>query len=712
MGIHRLFQTGAAYYPESLMASNVTRTQSGEITTLPREGRIREDLLRMKRCGLSLIRIGEFSWSSVEPEHGVFDFSAFTETLAHAGELGIDVILCTPTAAPPKWLVDRHPDILPVTRNARRIPFGSRRHYDPCHPGYREEALRITKTYATALGNHPAVKMWQIDNEFGCHDSLFLFTDHARTDFRAWLERRYATPEEWNRAWHTSFWSQGYRDWNEVELPWDAWADQNPHLELDFRRFWNEVWRGFQKLQIDAIRSISPGRRITHNFMTLFSDLCPWNMSQDLDIAGFDHYQMEAEPHPVSSAWQFALMRSLKPERKFVVLEQQPLQVNWQKTNPRYSYDWLFLWSIQSAFHGAESMLYFSWQRMYGGAEQYHDGILPHDVRNPESWQERILRSTQGFFGKLARDFDLAAMPVPEKDILCIYNSESIWSHEIASQSQHYTARAQLDFLQAFAHESGFSLDFAADPGHALRILENYKILVLPGYAFTLTPEEKRALQAFMEKGGKILSFPRTGMKEKNNAMSARPLDLYGDDFYFDDFGALLPGETESFWMDDDVFEGHTWAEKIHLSSDRWKRAATFSGMYRGAPAVMEFSHGTGRHIHCAVCPPSDGRFFAKLRERLDLKARALCSMDSQTAKGVQIVPLSAGKRRFLGILNFGHTHTAVYVPHTGRAQIFSAGLDPQEGLRAGITPIMNTIDSFEVPTPARHAVLVEILPG
>lgn len=712
MHIHRLFQTGAAYYPEHLTGENVTRTETGEIRTLGRLDRIREDLLRMKRCGLSMIRMGEFSWSSVEKAPGKLDFSLFLETLDCAAQAGMDVILCTPTAAPPKWLIDLHPDILPVTRDGRRIPFGSRRHYDPCHPAYRSEALRIADAYAANLGGHPAVKMWQIDNEIGCHNSVFLFTQHARTRFRDWLHERYAEMSVLNEAWHTAFWSQAYRDWSEIELPSASWADQNPHMELDFRRFWTDIWRDFQKAQAEILRRHSPGRRLTHNFMSQFTDLCPWTMSTDLDIPGFDHYQMEENPAPVSSAWQFALMRSLKPIRKFTVLEQQPLQVNWQKTNRRFSYDWLFLWTIQAAFQGAESMLYFSWQKMYGGSEQYHDGIIPHDVRNPQSWQERILTSVQAFFGKLSRDFELTAMPQPKKDILCIYNSESIWAHEITPQSESYTMRAQLDFLQTFAHESGFALDFAADPEHACEILNNYELLVLPGYAFTLSASVRRSFEAFLERGGRILSLPRTAVKEKNNAMSARPLQLYGDDLFFEDSGALLSDERESFWMDEDVFNGHTWAEKIRLTSDRWRVKGTFSGLYRGAPAVIEYAHGPGRHIHCAVCPPSDSRFFTRLRGIFGLPARGLCSTDPGVAKDVQIVPLSSGERNFLGVLNFGADHTSIYVRHTGRAQIFSAGLDPEEGLRAGITPVMNTIDSFEVPVPARHALLVELLPG
>ncbi len=358
-----MFTFGCAYYPDYLPAMSWCRTADGQAKLVSWQDSIKFNIERMGRCNITIIRMGEFSWSSVEPTRNQIDFSRFEFTLENARAADISVIFCTPTATPPKWLVDEMPEILPITRNGQRIPFGSRRHYDIHNEKYKEESRRITAAYAGALGKHSAIVGWQTDNEFGCHKSVYVFTDAARNSFHRWLHARYqGNIEALNEDWFCGFWSQRYTHFEQIELPFDSWADQNPHLELDFRRFSNEQHKTFQKEQIEIIKELSPGRFVTHNLMTSFTDLCPWMAAEDLDKIGFDHYQMDTEPHPTTSFWQFALMRSLK-NKPFAVLEQQPVQVNWHAVNQRFDYSWLFLWTMQAAALGAESVLYFSWQR-------------------------------------------------------------------------------------------------------------------------------------------------------------------------------------------------------------------------------------------------------------------------------------------------------------------------------------------------------------
>ncbi len=288
-----MFTLGVAYYPDYLSEYSLCRTSSSEIKELHWRERIPLDLKRMRDCHISSIRMGEFSWAFVEPVRNQLDFSRFHCTLDSAAKAGVQVIFCTPTATPPKWLVDECPDILPVRRNGYTIPFGSRRHYDVNNATYQAESKRITKAYVEALGRHEAIVGWQTDNEFGCHESVYIFTQSARKGFQEWLRSKYrGNINQLNEEWFCSFWSQRYSDFSQIELPFNSWADQNPHLELDFRRFSNAQYVIFQREQIDILRSGSKGRFVTHNFMTLFTDLCPWLMCADLDEAGFDHYQM------------------------------------------------------------------------------------------------------------------------------------------------------------------------------------------------------------------------------------------------------------------------------------------------------------------------------------------------------------------------------------------------------------------------------------
>ncbi|MBN9307685.1 beta-galactosidase, partial [Devosia sp.] len=157
-----------------------------------------EDARRMAEVGIEYVRIGEFAWSRLEPRPGELNFDWLVQSMDLLGRHGLKVIVGTPTATPPRWLLDKHPDMLAVDRHGRPRGFGSRRHYDFSHLGYREECARITQLLIETVGNHPALAGWQTDNEYGCHDTVLSYSEAARQGFRRWLAERYGTVEALN----------------------------------------------------------------------------------------------------------------------------------------------------------------------------------------------------------------------------------------------------------------------------------------------------------------------------------------------------------------------------------------------------------------------------------------------------------------------------------------------------------------------------------
>lgn len=707
-----LYKLGAAYYPDyiSNQPTLTRRVSTGQLEALNRNDRLHEDFQRMKKQGIHTIRMGEFSWSTTEPQRGVWQPEIFLRALDLAHEAGIEVIFCTPTATPPKWLIDEQPDILPINRNGQRIPFGSRRHYDFHHPVFKEESRRITEQYARTFGDHPAVTLWQTDNEFGCHNSVFLFTEHARTAFQIWLKKRYNSEiEVLNEEWFTCFWSQHYNSFQEIELPLSSWADQNPHLELDFRRFSNEALCEFQAEQISIIKKHSPNCQVTHNLMTLFTDLCPWSAGRDLDTIGFDHYQMEQDPHPVTSAWQFALMRSIK-QKSFLILEQQPIQVNWQPVNRRFSFDWLFLWGMQSAFQGAAGMFYFSWQRMSGGCEQYHDGVVPHDVRIPQSQQEKLILAKNKIFEELKTEFNLDSLPLAQRDVLIIYDSESLWSHEITAQSVHYSTRKQIDIVTEFCLQNALGIWLAPSLESERERLHQYKMIVLPGHAFELTEAELFQLAEFRRCGGIVCSFPRTGYKKRNNQMCPTPaIFTHQDDFYLDDYGAMLEGETENCTMEsifgDMKIEGHLWAEKINLQNKNWKVLAKYaqSSIYAGAPSIIQFPEKTGgAHIHFAMVPTNKPENWDTLRTILNLKYIA-----KTNASNLQMQTLRLGDRIFLGAVNFSDRSATITLSE--RVLVGKCHLTALDASLEAVSTVATADESNQLSIAGRSSLFAEL---
>ena len=161
----------------------------------------------------------------------------FRSAIEVLGAAGLNVVLGTPTATPPRWMIERHPDMLAVDREGRRRGFGSRRHYCFSHRGYRAECARIVGILAERYGRNRHVQAWQTDNEYACHDTVLSYSDAARNAFRDWLAHKYQSPEALNRAWGNVFWSMDYRAFDEIGLPNLTVTEPNPAHMMDFRRF-------------------------------------------------------------------------------------------------------------------------------------------------------------------------------------------------------------------------------------------------------------------------------------------------------------------------------------------------------------------------------------------------------------------------------------------------------------------------------------------
>lgn len=633
------WKQGVAYYPD--YSSNHGSWLAGVGSDGSLADRIRRDYERMLRCGISAVRIGEFSWSSVQPEPGnSYDFSVLSTAIEIAGQFDLDVWLCTPTACPPKWLIDQYPDILPTDASGKTYHFGSRRHYDPTNRNYRLAARSIVHQYSVNLGGYPQVVGWQIDNEFGHHGTANLYSDSARLEFQRWLRSRYECIERLNEAWFTCFWSQQYRNFDEIEVPLSTLADHNPHMQLDYRRFCTDVYADFMGEQISIIRCSVPDVQVTHNFnSSIYAyDLCPWVLAKGLSLAGFDHYQEDLEPSPKRSLLNFTLMRSLK-RGSFAVLEQQPLQVNWQKVNKRFAYDWLFLWAMQAMVLGAESVFYFSWQRFYGGAEMFHDGIVGHDVRIPQTKQEKVLIAIQEALDRLHDLCGEGCAPRVEAEVLVLHSTESLWAHNICAQSALYDPLVEVERCCELLAGLGVGFEFQpAIPD--FESLKSYKAVLIPGYAFEFTPTEVESLRSYLKIGGRVLSFPRTGMKRKDNRMVTRPLSIFGEeDFAFYDFGALGADEIVKVKLGRYECLGEVWLEDLVVRNPNWSAIGSFpEDMYNGPAAIRYDVEEGGCYAHLAFIPKITPEFRAWFSDYL---GRPLLTDNSGE---LHVIPTSEGR--------------------------------------------------------------------
>src|SRR5437870_7592179 len=287
------------------------------------------DAKLMADAGVRVVRVGEFAWSEFEPAPGRYAFAWLDDALQLLRQHDISVVLGTPTATPPAWLIQRHPEILPVDPDGVRVGFGGRRHYCPTRAVYRRYAGEIVTSLADHYREHGAVIGWQIDNEFACHRGG-CFCEECRTTFQRWLQRRYGSLEHLNETWGTAFWSQTYTAWEQIPLPARTVAVHNPALRLDFQRFVSDAYTEFQDLQIEILRTRCPRHFITTNLMGLFDEIDYFKLSRPLDFVAWDNYPGYHGPaDPVRTAMAHDLTRSLK-HRKFWVMEQQAGPTAWR----------------------------------------------------------------------------------------------------------------------------------------------------------------------------------------------------------------------------------------------------------------------------------------------------------------------------------------------------------------------------------------------
>ena len=447
-----------------------------------------EDARRMVEMGLTRVRIGEFAWSRIEPQPWRYDWGWLDRAIATLHEAGLGIILGTPTATPPKWLVDKMPDMIAVDAQGRERRFGSRRHYCFSHLGYRGECRRIVAALAERYGNHPGIVAWQTDNEYGCHDTVVSYSESAAQGFRRWLSAKYGDVGALNISWGNVFWSMEYRSFSEINPPNLTVTEPNPAHLLDFRRFSSHEVASFNRIQVDILRAESPGRDVVHNYMGFFDQFDHHAVSRDLDVATWDSYPIgfleqfwfsrheklryARAGHPDIAAFHHDLYRGCANGRWWV-MEQQPGPVNWAAHNPAPLPGMVRLWTLEAAAHGAEMVSYFRWRQAPFGQEMHHAGLL-----RPDSVDDVGAHEARAAAGDLATLGDLG---LPAKSVALLFSYEAAWLFDTQPQGRSFRYMELVFSFYTALRRLGLDVDIlpadAALDGYAMVIAPSLPIL-------------------------------------------------------------------------------------------------------------------------------------------------------------------------------------------------------------------------------------------
>ena len=472
-----------------------------------------EDAKRMRELGLSYVRIGEFAWSYIEPDPGEYNWLWLDEAISVLAAADLKIILGTPTATPPKWLIDQHPEILPVAADSHVRRFGSRRHYCFSSPVYRQHCQRIVNLMAQRYGQHSAVVAWQTDNEYGCHDTVLSYSPAAITAFRDWLRNRYSAIDTLNQAWGTVFWSQQYRDFDEIDAPVATVTEANPIHRLDYQRFSSDQVIAFNKEQVEIIRQHSPGRDVVHNYMGFVTDFDHFKLSQDLTAVSWDSYPLgfledrgfstDEEKstycrtgHPDITAFHHDLYRGAGNGR-FWIMEQQPGPVNWAPYNPAPASGMVRLWTWEAFAHGAEVVSYFRWRQAPFAQEQMHTGL-----HLPDGSEDAAIAEIKHVVEELNVINCESVKRVP---LALVFDYQAKWLLDIQPQGADFDYLRLVFEWYSTLRQLGVSIDIISTEMD----LRTYRALVIP--SLPIVPEQfVKRLQSF---SGQVLIGPRSGSK-------------------------------------------------------------------------------------------------------------------------------------------------------------------------------------------------------
>ena len=621
----------------------------------PRE-RWGTDARMMREMGIEIVRMGEFSWQHFEPRKGEFHFEDLDEVIAILAREGIDVILGTPSAAPPAWIVEETPDIQPLDHNLLRKHFGGRHHDCQSHPVYREHVRRYVTAFASHFAANPHVVGWQVDNELGNSHGDLCYCPHCEARFRSWLQHRYGTVEELNRAWGVAFWSQGYDSFSQVHAPRATATGLNPSQALDWKRFTSDLICDFHQLQADILRAAAPDKFITHNLMGFCEKPSYYDLGRQLDFASHDQYPgghfhaRQNEYRADFHAAELDFIRSVK-QQSFWVMEQQSGITGWEILGRTPQPGQIPMWAMQCVAHGADTIVFFRWRSCAMGTEQYWHGILPHNGVPGRYYRE--IRGLMERYAPLLRDLR-GSLPRAEVAILRSYDQE----YAIDVQPHHPDHRylAHLMTYYSALHRRNVPVDFVGEHHD----FTPYRALIAP-LQFLMTPALAAKLHAYVEQGGHLVLTWRSGVKDATNlchtegAVPCLVDDLCG--LQVTEYDCLREVEGSVTW-DGETYPCSQWCDLMELTTAR-PLACYAHEFYAGSPAITVNSCGQGQtwYVGTTMSPALADHFAGALL------ASAGVTPLPPTPHGVEAVHRTDGQRTWLFLLNHTREPQQVALP-------------------------------------------------
>ncbi len=480
---------GAAYYSEYLPYD-----------------RVEKDMEMMEKAGMNVIRIAESTWSTLEPQEGVYDFTHIDRMLDAAARHHISVIVGTPTYAVPTWLVKKYPDILAITQNGRER-YGHRQNMDITNPDYLSHAERVIRVLMEHVKDVPHVIGYQLDNETKSYGTA---GPRVQAMFVDYLKEKFPDINDFNHEFGLDYWSNRVNDWDDFP---DVRGTINQSLAAEFCKFQRSLVTKFLSWQADIVREYKRDDQfITQNFdfdwtthsIGYQSQVDQYDASRCMTVAGADIY------HPSNEELTGAeitvcgnISRSLKKDN-YLILETEA-----QGLTPWLPYPGqLRLQAYSHIANGSNSVMYWHWHSIHNAIESYWKGVLSHDFSENETYREAVVIGNE--WNKIG--FHLKNLKKENKIAIMLDNAS-------------LTGFTQFPLEKAGANGYNTVMRWFSDALYRLNIeydmissrerdFSSYECLIVP--ALYSAPESLLlALDSYVRNGGHLITTFRSGFSDE-----------------------------------------------------------------------------------------------------------------------------------------------------------------------------------------------------
>ncbi|MBR5715978.1 MAG: beta-galactosidase [Bacteroidales bacterium] len=572
---------GAAYYSEYTPAD-----------------RLDEDIRLMKEAGLSVVRVGESTWSLFEPQDGQFEFAWMDRILDKMHEAGIKVILGTPTYSIPSWLAAEHPEVLSHTIDDRQSYYGIRQNMDLLNPTYRRYCERIIRKMMEHFAQHPAIIGYQVDNEVEARnidnqDYFEGFRDYINREFKGDLK-------ELNRRWGLNYWGMNINKWEDF---YDRKGVTNPSYKVWWERWNRKVTADFLNWQIDIVDEYRrPDQFVTHCFMPSFANIDQVEAFRQMEYPAINvYYNMQDQQDGAWIGYACDYMRPISRHHNFLITETNAQGTGWSSRDQWPPYDGQLRQNMYAFLSGGANMVeYWHWATLHYGQETYWRGILGH-----EGTPNRVYAEFQRGAAELDKVGGHLVNAQKQNRVALLFSHDS----KHALDFMPYTNRDQYkDFLLYDAlYRQNIECDILPVDKPSMQDFSQYDMLVIPSL-YVATDELLKKISDFVRNGGEVVMLYKSGYTDYDNAVrtSVAPGPLAeACGFTYQEYSSInqLSLRPNDLGAEDNTVS--TWMEFLQLTTA--KPLSTVEHPFFGKwPCITENSYGKGHLIYIGTLPSTE----------------------------------------------------------------------------------------------------------